>query len=61
MFGVTVCSSPSTDGYMLNDSLTVWKRNKYVPILGSFHGTDLQEFYNLTGSTEWAGTDAIGM
>ena len=61
MFGVTVCSSPSTDGYMLNDSLIVWKRNKYVPIIGSFHGSDLQEFYNLTGSIEWAGTDAIGM
>ncbi|KAF8550232.1 alpha/beta-hydrolase [Imleria badia] len=44
-------------GYQLSD--TVWKRNKYVPGIGSFHGSDLQEFYNLTGSPEWVGTDAL--
>ncbi|KAF8550231.1 alpha/beta-hydrolase [Imleria badia] len=37
----------------------LWKRNKYIPTLGSFHGTDLQTFYDLTGSSDWVGTDAI--
>ncbi|KAF8431311.1 Alpha/Beta hydrolase protein [Boletus edulis BED1] len=37
----------------------LWKRNKTIPTLGSFHGSDLQEFYDVTGNTDWVGTDAL--
>ncbi|KAN0094321.1 Alpha/Beta hydrolase fold [Tylopilus felleus] len=37
----------------------LWKRYKYVPGIGSFHGSDLQEFYDLTGNSDWVGTDAL--
>ncbi|KAF8558698.1 alpha/beta-hydrolase [Imleria badia] len=37
----------------------LWKRDKFVPGLGSFHESDLQEFYNLTGSPDWVGADAL--
>ncbi|KIM54010.1 hypothetical protein SCLCIDRAFT_137679 [Scleroderma citrinum Foug A] len=37
----------------------LWKRNKYVPGLGSFHGSDLQEFYDFTGLTDWVGADTV--
>ncbi|KAN0094638.1 Alpha/Beta hydrolase fold [Tylopilus felleus] len=37
----------------------LWKRNKIVPGIGSFHESDLQEYYDLTGSTDWVGTDAL--
>ena len=40
-------------------SKPVWKRNKYVPALGSFHASDIQTFYNLTGATDWVGADAV--
>ena len=40
-------------------SKLVWKRNKYVPGLGSFHASDLRAFYNLTGTFDWVGFDAI--
>ena len=53
--------SLNIDRYLLSDSPTVWKRNKYVPGIGSFHESDLQEFYDLTGSPDWVGTDALGM
>ncbi|EIW78572.1 sterol esterase [Coniophora puteana RWD-64-598 SS2] len=36
----------------------IWRRNKYVPGVGSFHESDLQEFYNLN-NTDFAGTDAL--
>lgn len=38
----------------------VWKRDKFVPGIGSFHESDLQEFYDLTGSSDWVGADALG-
>ena len=44
---------------MLTLSELVFKRNKYVPGLGSFHGSDLQEFYDFTGATDWVGADAV--
>ena len=44
---------------MLTFSELVWKRNKYVPGLGSFHLSDLQEFFNFTGSSDWVGADAV--
>ncbi|KIM54296.1 hypothetical protein SCLCIDRAFT_1222166 [Scleroderma citrinum Foug A] len=37
----------------------VWKRNKYTPGLGSFHLSDLQEFFNFTGTSDWVGADAV--
>ncbi|KAF9238913.1 Alpha/Beta hydrolase protein [Melanogaster broomeanus] len=37
----------------------LWKRDKFVPGIGSFHESDLQEFYDLTGATDWVGTDAL--
>ncbi|KIM54022.1 hypothetical protein SCLCIDRAFT_137622 [Scleroderma citrinum Foug A] len=37
----------------------VWKRNKYIPGLGSFHLSDLQEFYDFTGTSDWVGADAV--
>ncbi|KAG6337021.1 hypothetical protein ID866_2081 [Astraeus odoratus] len=37
----------------------IWKRDKFVPGIGSFHASDLQEFYDLTGTTDWVGTDAL--
>ncbi|KAH7915897.1 Alpha/Beta hydrolase protein [Hygrophoropsis aurantiaca] len=37
----------------------LWKRNKYVPGIGSFHESDLQEYYNLTGTPDFVGTDAL--
>ncbi|KAF8129906.1 Alpha/Beta hydrolase protein [Boletus edulis] len=37
----------------------LWKRNKNIPTLGSFHGSDLQVFYDITGNTDWVGTDAL--
>ena len=36
----------------------VWKRNKFVPVLGSFHTSDFFDFYGL-GTTDWVGADAI--
>ena len=41
-------------------SKLVWKRNKCVPGLGAFHASDLRAFYNLTGTFNWAGFNAIG-
>ncbi|KAF8452562.1 Alpha/Beta hydrolase protein [Boletus edulis BED1] len=37
----------------------LWKRDKFVPGVGSFHESDLQEFYDLTGSSDWVGADAL--
>ena len=37
----------------------VWKRNKLVPVLGSFHGSDFFDFFGLPGTTDWVGADAI--
>ncbi|KIM54024.1 hypothetical protein SCLCIDRAFT_1222315 [Scleroderma citrinum Foug A] len=37
----------------------LWKRDKYIPVLGSFHTTDLQEFYDFTGTSDWVGADAV--
>ncbi|KAH7883016.1 Alpha/Beta hydrolase protein [Phlebopus sp. FC_14] len=37
----------------------LWKRDKFVPGLGSFHESDLQEFYDLTGASDWVGADAL--
>ncbi|KAH7928880.1 alpha/beta-hydrolase [Leucogyrophana mollusca] len=37
----------------------IWKRDKFVPGLGSFHESDLQEYYNLTGNLDSVGTDAL--
>ncbi|KIM54027.1 hypothetical protein SCLCIDRAFT_31424 [Scleroderma citrinum Foug A] len=37
----------------------LWKRDKYTPGLGSFHISDLQEFYNFTGTSDWVGADAV--
>ncbi|KAF8836991.1 alpha/beta-hydrolase [Paxillus ammoniavirescens] len=37
----------------------LWKRDKFVPGIGSFHESDLQEFYDITGTTDWVGTDAL--
>ena len=56
MFGVMVVM---WIGQVLTFSELVWKRNKYVPGLGSFHGSDLQEFYDFTGLTDWVGADAV--
>ncbi|KAH0831215.1 Alpha/Beta hydrolase protein [Lanmaoa asiatica] len=33
----------------------LWKRNKFVPGIGSFHESDLQEFYDLTGTSRLGG------
>ena len=46
-------------GQVLTFSELVWKRNKYIPGLGSFHLSDLQEFYNFTGTSNWVGADAV--
>lgn len=37
----------------------IWKRDKFVPGIGSFHESDLQEYYDLTGTTDWVGADAL--
>ncbi|KAF9224875.1 alpha/beta-hydrolase [Gyrodon lividus] len=37
----------------------LWKRDKFVPGIGSFHQSDLQEFYDFTGTTDWVGADAL--
>jgi len=37
----------------------LWKRFKFVPGLGSFHASELQEFYDITGTSDWVGTDAL--
>ncbi|KIJ63557.1 hypothetical protein HYDPIDRAFT_113009 [Hydnomerulius pinastri MD-312] len=37
----------------------LWKRDKFVPGLGSFHESDLQEYYDLTGTPDWVGADAL--
>ena len=37
----------------------VWKRGKDFLYIGSFHTSDLPEFYGLTG--DYVGTDALGM
>lgn len=37
----------------------LWKRDKFAPGIGSFHESDLQEFYDLTGTTDWVGADAL--
>ncbi|KAL4072141.1 Alpha/Beta hydrolase protein [Scleroderma citrinum] len=37
----------------------LWKRDKFVPGIGSFHESDLQEFYDLTGTPDWVGADAL--
>ena len=44
---------------VLTFSELVWKRDKYIPVLGSFHTTDLQEFYDFTGTSDWVGADAV--
>ena len=44
---------------VLTFSELVWKRDKYTPGLGSFHISDLQEFYNFTGTSDWVGADAV--
>ncbi|KAN0077133.1 Inositol-pentakisphosphate 2-kinase domain containing protein [Tylopilus felleus] len=37
----------------------LWKRDKFIPGIGSFHESDLQEYYDITGSgsSDWVGTD----
>ncbi|KAI6026036.1 Alpha/Beta hydrolase protein [Pisolithus marmoratus] len=37
----------------------IWKRDKFVPGIGSFHESDLQEYYDLTGTSDWVGADAL--
>lgn len=37
----------------------MFKRNKATPIIGSFHGSDLNEFYGAGPSPDFIGTDAL--
>ncbi|EGO01172.1 hypothetical protein SERLA73DRAFT_159669 [Serpula lacrymans var. lacrymans S7.3] len=37
----------------------IWKRYKYVPGIGSFHESDLGEYYKLTNSSDFVGVDAL--
>ena len=43
----------------------VYKRGKATPLFGSFHGSDVPEFYASTGpngtAPDFIGTDALGM
>ena len=59
MFGAIVRDFMLWKTKALIFSKLVWKRNKYVPGLGAFHASDLQAFYNLTGTFDWVGFDAI--
>jgi hypothetical protein len=39
----------------------VFKRGKATPDLGSFHASDLAEFYGAGDAPDFIGTDAVGM
>ena len=43
----------------------MYKRGKATPFLGSFHGSDVPEFYGSIGpngtAPDFIGTDALGM
>ena len=43
----------------------MYKRGKATPFLGSFHGSDVPEFYGSSGpngtAPDFIGTDALGM
>ena len=49
----------------LNHLYLVYKRGKAIPFLGSFHGSDVPEFYGSSGpngtAPDFIGTDALGM
>ena len=41
--------------------LLVFKRGKTTPEIGSFHSSDIPEFYGTGDAPDFIGTDALGM
>ena len=39
----------------------MYKRGKATPYLGSFHSSDISEFYGSGGAPDFIGTDALGI
>lgn len=45
--------------WVLTTEGSVFKRGKATPFLGSFHGSDLVEFYSSSSTPDFQGTDAL--